>query len=487
MAAAHSRRPLETPRPYALILIALVVGTISALLYPRRWTSTEALLGAYLSAVWTLPIGISIIALVGAVLSRRALQRPAGVPDPIFCEELLVVQVPTVGRHDIMPALTRSVESFERALPSHFLHWRVDVVAEEDSEAREELERLQSSNVRVLYVPRDYRTPRGTERKARANHWIDRQRLRDGESRPDVWVLHMDDDTGIGFDSARELARFIIDNPISKRRAKHVAQGVLTYPRQFSASRLAWLADSVRPSCDLSVFRVATGGGRPLFGAHGELLLVRASVESSIGWDFGRLLSITEDANFALLFAARYPGASGWVPARCYGSSPESMRDLITQRKRWARGLLHVARNREVPFRSRILLGYAMSSWVLGPFQHVLVVLLVAFALGIRFTAPVQPWLLLPWALNMASGLWMYIEGLRVNAHASGLKRPKAGHWLGLLLFPFFSLIEGWAALRGLGAFLLDLTGIRRGDLFEVIPKSYDGAPETQRGETSVA
>jgi cellulose synthase/poly-beta-1,6-N-acetylglucosamine synthase-like glycosyltransferase len=199
---------------------------------------------------------------------------------------------------------------------------------------------------------------------------------------------------------------------------------------------------------------------------------VRADIETYIGWDYGRLLSITEDANFALLFASTYPGRSAWIAARCYGSAPESFSDLVKQRKRWARGLLHVARNPVVPLRERVLMRYALTSWVLGPLQHVLIILVLAGLLGIRYTAPIQQWLLLPWALNMAVGVWMYVDGLRTNTHASNERVP---FWmpLGLLLIPYFSLVEGWAGLKGFVEHLKDRVGSNESELFEVISKTH--------------
>ena len=475
-------RALHPPGRFVLVVLTGVVLGVSLSLYPRAWTLQEFGLGAYLSVVWTLPTALSVMAVIGSVQARRSLAAPgrrrAATPR---CDELLIVQVPTIGRTDVMPALRRVVRSMEETIPANFTRWRVDLVAEESSEAREELEALRSSNVRVLYVPADYVTRNGTEAKARANCWLDELRRRQGESRHDVWVLHMDDDTSVGPDTVRQVARFITANPFGDARAKVLAQGVLTYPRQFSRKGLVWLADAVRPGSDLSLFRLWTGGGRPLMGAHGEQLLVRAEVESGIGWDYGRALSITEDANFALLFATRHPGRSAWIPARSYGSSPESFADLVTQRKRWARGLLHVARNRAVPLRNRLLLRYALLSWVLGPTQHVLVVLGVAALLGMRYTAPVQEWILVPWALNMAVGLWMYLAGLRANGHASGQRVP-VGYWLGLALIPFFTLIEGWAGLRGFLAYARDRLGWSgRSALFEVIPKTQE-VPATAEG-----
>jgi hypothetical protein len=449
-----------------------VVLAISASLYPPAWTVKEFGLGLYLSLVWTLPTALSGMAVVGAILARRSLARAPGHGEPTVTDDLLIVQVPTIGRYDVMPALRRVVASMEETLPVNFTSWRVDIVAEEASEARDELESLGSDHVRVLYVPADYETRGGTQAKARANCWLDALRRHEGESHDRVWVLHMDDDTGVGLDTGEHVARFIKANPGGNPESKLLAQGVLTYPREFSSNGLVWLADAVRPGSDLSAFRLWTGGGRPLLGAHGELLLVRADIETYLGWDYGRLLSITEDANFALLFASKYPGRSSWIAARCYGSAPESFSDLVKQRKRWARGLLHVARNPVVPLRERVLMRYALTSWVLGPLQHVLIILVLAGLLGIRYTAPIQQWLLLPWALNMAVGVWMYVDGLRTNTHASNERVP---FWmpLGLLLIPYFSLVEGWAGLKGFVEHLKDRVGSNESELFEVISKTH--------------
>lgn len=464
---------LRPPRIWLFVVLTMVVLSISSVLYPRAWTLEELGFGTYLSIVWTLPVGLSVMAMIGAAKARRAMSRRAPHGARTACDRRLVVQVPTIGRHDVMPALRRVVDSMEQSLPANFTDWRVDVVAEETSEARNEMDALGSEHVRVLYVPSEYATPNGSQAKARANCWIDELRKQEGEATGDVWVLHMDDDTAIAPDTCEELSRFINANPFGEPTAKVLAQGVLTYPRQFSSKGLVWLADAVRPGSDLSIFHLWTGGGRPLLGAHGELLLVRADIEARIGWDYGRLLSITEDANFALRFATLFPGRSDWFAGRCYGSAPESFRDLVKQRKRWARGLLHVAGNRNVPLRNRLLLRYALATWVLGPLQHVLIVLGVAALLGVRYTAPVQAWILLPWAINMGFGLWLYIDGLRANVSASGGDVARR-YWLGLLLIPFFSLVEGWAGLSGLVAFLKDRLGWGRSELFEVIKKTHE-------------
>lgn len=504
-------QPLAAPRPMVLaVLVVVVVAVELGLYFPQRG-EVGFLVGLYASIVWSMPIGITVLVAWGAHLAARRMRHDGGglkAPrrPPIggdlltsegrqvagglaaagaltgVVEELVIVQIPTIGRHDVIPALSRVVESMEREMPAWYRRWRVDIVAEESSAARADLDALASDKVRVLYVPSAYRTPNGTERKARANEWGNQLRIVEGEARPDVWVLHMDDDTGIGPDTPPTIGRVIHANPPGVRNSANLAQGVLTYPRQYASRFWPWLADSIRPGSDLSLFHLSTDSGSPFIGAHGELLLVRASTEAEIGWDYGRNLSITEDANFALIFGGMSSERSTWFPARCYGSSPERIGALVAQRQRWARGLLHVASNRELPRRARLILLYAMLAWFMGPLQHVVTVLAVAYLVGNPNTSPLARELVLLWAFNMSVVVWMYIEGLRANVHASGRRRVPRLYWLALLTIPWFTLVEGWAALKGLIDFVKDRSGLQRGELFHVIAKTHDGSAAERVG-----
>jgi beta-1,4-mannosyltransferase len=472
-------RPIRTaaPKPLLLVLIVNAVTFLELRLYLPQAGPAGLLLGLYASVVWALPVGITSLAACGALLAARDMRAFAQLSPPRPVSGLVIVQIPTIGRHDVIPALSRVVESFETYMPRSFTRWRVDVVAEESCEASAELERLASPNVRILYVPARYRTAHGAQRKARANQWVNELRQRVGEARSDVWVLHMDDDTGIGPDTPPAVARVINENPVHRPQRADLAQGVLTYPRAFARRPWPWLADAIRPGSDVSLFRASTGGGRPFIGVHGELLLVRASTEAAIGWDFGRHLSITEDANFALLYAStRRVSRSTWFPARCYGSSPETMRDLVAQRCRWSRGLLHVVFNRSIPLRSRALLGYALTAWLLGPFQHFALLLAVGALIGHANTSPLLPALTIVWAWNMGVVVWIYAEGLRCNARASGHRHVPLRYWLALLAIPAFTLVEGWAGFRGLIHFVRDRRGRGDAELFHVIPKTHNGA-----------
>jgi len=411
-------------------------------------------LGLALTILWTWPIVSTLVGIRGIHRTRVALRESnnrwadAGAA---VCEDFLVVVVPSIGRHDTYPALERSVLSFIAYLPRCFPRLRIDLVIDEGCEAAGRIRWLASRSplIRLVVVPRHYRTRNGTRFKARANHFAHELRIYQHEDRDDVWVLHMDDDTGVGPDTAVAMARFIEEQFEAGRDAKHMAQGILTYPREYAPNRLTWLADSVRPADDVARFSAMTGGGTPRAGLHGELLLVRASVEAEIGWDFGPR-SIVEDAQFALIFCELFKGRSAWFGGRCYGASPATVRDFIRQRERWCWGLAGLVFNRSIRLRDRAFLAYSMVSWVAGPIQNVAVVLLVGVLIAVPNTAPVSLAIVPLWVLNTSYTVWMYWEGLRLNAGVSKRGRRKIWEPVAVvLLIPLFGMLEGLGGLRG--------------------------------------
>ncbi|MET7399564.1 glycosyltransferase family 2 protein [Dactylosporangium sp. NPDC005572] len=446
----HRRMARWRPSYWPLIISYLII-LASDFWFTGRYGGR---LGWPLTILWTWPIFTTLTGIVGLRRTRRAMRASAarwsGRGTPVTNYRLVVV-VPTIGRHDTYPALERSVRSYVAYLPRCFPRMRVDVVIDEGCEAADRIAALAAGSelIRLVVVPRRYRTANGTRFKARATHYAHELRLYEGEARDDVWVLHMDDDTGVGPDTAVAMARFVEEQATAGDRAKHLAQGMLTYPREYAVNRLTWLADAVRPAEDVGRFSAWTGSGTPRAGVHGELLLVRASVEATIGWDFGPR-SLVEDAQFALLFSDRYPGRSGWFAGRCYGASPAGVRDFFRQRERWSWGLAALVFNRSLQRRNRLLLAYSVLSWVVGPFQNVGVVLLIGLLVADPNTSP-ETLLVIPlWALNMAYTIWMYWEGLRINATVSAHDRRR--WWeppVVLLLIPFFGLMEGIPGLRG--------------------------------------
>jgi beta-1,4-mannosyltransferase len=443
------------PRVRSLLLTFPVICALT-LWYVEPATGA---LAWYVSIVWTWPMFANLLGVYGMFRTRLQLRRNRRYlhdAEVFRCRDLLVAIVPTIGRHDTYPALERSVLSYVASMPACFPKFRVDVLIEEGCEAQGKIFDLgrRSPFIRVVVVPKAYQTPHGTRFKARANHYSHEMRIAEGEARDDVWVLHMDDDTGLALDSAVAIAQFIEKQRWAGADAKHLAQGVLTYPRENAVSRFTWFADAVRPSDDIGRFSALTGHGNPLLGLHGELLLVRASIEATIGWDFGPK-AIVEDAQMALNFCRMYPGKSAWFAGRCYGASPATVKDFIKQRERWAWGLVALAFNRTIPLRYRLLLMYCVISWVVGPLQNIFFVVGVGLVLGDPNTTPLVTALLPIWALNFAFTIWQYWEGLRLNAEVSSNGRRK--FWepvVVVLLIPFMSLVEGIGGFRGFLKFL---------------------------------
>lgn len=407
-----------------------------------------------LAILWTWPVLNTIIGIRGIARTRKILRasetRWRG-NQMVECRDFLIVVVPTIGRHDTYPALERSVLSCVVHLPQFFPQLRIDVVVEEDCEAYIRIERLAARNklIRLVTVPKNYQTPCRTKFKARANHYSHQLRIYEREAHHDVWVLHMDDDTGVGQDTAIAMARFIEEQFWAGQDAKHLAQGILTYPREHAVSKLAWLADSMRPADDVAYRSACTGSGTPRAGVHGELLLVRASVEASIGWDFGPR-SIVEDAQFALIFSDLYKGRSAWFAGRCYGASPATIRDFIRQRERWSWGLTVLVFNRSVRLRYRAFLAYSALSWAAGAIQSVAAVVLAGTLFSDLNTSPLTLLIISVSVLNLAYVIWMYWEGLRLNAGVS-VRGRRQWFELSLVIFliPVFALMEGIGGLRG--------------------------------------
>lgn len=432
--------------------------------------STTDLVDLYVSFAWSLPTIVSAIGLFGGCSTARRMRvgqctRPLSLSSvsSVVSDQIIVI-IPTIGRPDSLHALKRVMDSVRQTLPPRFPNWRLDLVVEEACPTRKTIERMASIDtcVRIVTVPASFQTPNRTLFKARANHYAHLLRVAENEAREDVWVLHMDDDTGLGISTSTELAHFVEVQRAAGRRALHLCQGVLCYPRELARNRLLWLADSVRPGCDIGLFSATTGRGSPTAGLHGEMLLVRASVESAIGWDFGPR-TLVEDAEFALHFSARFPGRAGWVPALSYGACPATASDFMNQRERWVWGLLElVARKNNpnsgsrIPLRARALMLHNTLIWACAPLCHPVTVLLVCWLLSDFQTAPVVPILIPLWSLNAAYCVWLYWEGLKLNVLASAT--PSRIWWEPIcliLLLPLFSLWEVAGIAKGIKSFLL--------------------------------
>lgn len=122
------------PRYRSLIIAFLVV------LLPVGWFSEPygGKLGWPLTILWTWPILYSIIGIRGIARTRKLIKasRARWSGDRLtVCQDVLLVVVPTIGRHDVYPALERSILSYVAYLPRCFPHLRIDLIVEEGCEA----------------------------------------------------------------------------------------------------------------------------------------------------------------------------------------------------------------------------------------------------------------------------------------------------------------------------------------------------------------
>src|SRR5262249_11996580 len=159
---------------------------------------------------------------------------------------------------------------------------------------------------------------------------------------------------------------------------------------------------------------------------------------------------IVEDAQFALIFSERFKGRSAWFGGRCYGASPATVADFIRQRERWAWGILGLGFNPSGRLRDRAFLWYSVVSLVAGPRQHVCVVLISGWLIADPNATPVSLFVIPVWVLNMAYTIWMYWEGLRLDAGVSAGGRRRWWEPIAVIvLIPVFGLLEGIGGLRG--------------------------------------
>ncbi|MCY0889583.1 MAG: egghead [Pyrobaculum arsenaticum] len=220
-----------------------------------------------------------------------------------------LVVVVTVGNERVLPALRETVAQLER------LGLRYVVVSSRP---------LPFSN--VLVVPRE---ADGT--KYRAIKWFV-----ENYARADMWYIFLDDDS-YPLDSG-----FLRDIAYYGGRGYVAGNGIIV-PRP-GRSALAYALDWVRYFHDLTLYRFALEVlRRPIFGMHGELLIVRGDVLKEVWPAMGD--TVAEDFRFAMELAKR--GYKTFQSATLVSiKSPNSLADFVRQRARWAAAVAEAFRYR---------------------------------------------------------------------------------------------------------------------------------------------
>ncbi len=288
----------------------------------------------------------------------------------------LIFMLPTNGKN--LGTVAKSVSSV--------IYWReivrkkfVDtpdislwVICEEKDyvEKRASYEKLQSMGCRIIVVPSDYKTEKGTQYKARALTYVSDIMEREGLSTKDTWIYHQDDETMIGEDTILGVMDFVS----SASPSDVYAAGMIIYADGWG-SGVSTMQEPARTYDDLRILLTTRTRGLLSFGHHGSHLLVRADVERRIGWDFGKIK--TEDWLFGLKLWQEYRPKKTILKGFAYEKPPLNASDLLKQRRRWAQGAMEIILRRDIKLRYRLAALYGVMSW-LSAFPS-----LIAFVLNI--------------------------------------------------------------------------------------------------------
>ena len=456
MADGLERSPRLGLSLFNLVILYTLILTILLLIVRK---TEDHPFNLYISILWSLYTPAAILGVIGALKSRK-LSSSSGIKK---CYSKLHIVIPTVGTSGVMSALNRVITSIYDYSPEYFDEFTVDVVIDEHSPCQEEIGKAleERKNARLITVPAGFRCPNGAVAKARALEYAKEVRRKSEQSKKDEFVYHLDDDTSVSRETMASIADFINN----KSKDYDLAQGILTFPHSYSKSGISKIADSVRPSDDLTRFYFFTGFlHMPLAGLHGEHLLVRASVEDRIGWDFGP--TKVEDSAFGLEFVKEFGRRSYFLNSRITGSSPQSLKDFIKQRRRWYCGIISLAFNRRSRKATKIpLIAYAVLT-MFSPMQYILVVLIISAVMSTK-ALPVSLLFLPVWSFNFAYQLWLYEEGYHMNRGISSRSSHERS-WMRFLILP---LIYVSGSIEALAVALGVLDFIKKDISFDVIEK----------------
>jgi egghead protein (zeste-white 4 protein) len=269
-------------------------------------------------------------------------------PEPPAVAELVArdlpfmkVQVTTKG--GALPVVERSLRELEQICQRHpALGAKIsaEVVTEVAEEARSLQDMFADSALPVtgILLPPDYSTPRGTQLKARALHYVVELRRAGLNRKPGpTYIVHFDEETLVTEEHLLVLADYLSNNP------RPVSQGPILYPLEWSQTPLLCRAlECMRPFGCSECARVMENPPPPHL--HGSNLVVEEQAENLIGWDLGMLKDqpyVAEDLLFGLrAYSELGDNAFGWHGATMLEQPPLTVFWAVQQRMRWVLGAL---------------------------------------------------------------------------------------------------------------------------------------------------
>jgi cellulose synthase/poly-beta-1,6-N-acetylglucosamine synthase-like glycosyltransferase len=294
----------------------------------------------------------------------------------------------------------------------------VEVITEQASEVEIINREFNRADIPVTAycLPADYQTPKRTQLKARALHYM--VELHRANPR-DAYIVHYDEESVFTPDNLARLVRNLLTNPVG------ISEGTISYALDWQeAHPMCRTMESNRPFGCHECYVVMT---HPVpLHLHGSNLVIQERLENEIGWDIGQYRDnplIAEDLVFGLMAYIAYgKKAFGWHGAEMIEQPPFTLRAAYKQRERWVMGALQgVAHVSDLP-------GWEQLSWY-DRFKIKVVIRLRVFTYGVGM--PVSFISLLTWLFIGAAGLLMWALGDPTPIHFTWLAVPGLVMWLG--------------------------------------------------------
>lgn len=376
--------------------------------------------------LWTMAVAVVLASTVAGALAAFGRGEGGRSRRPRRDVEFVIVSKASYG---VLDALFETIRRVEAGFPGY----RIWVVVDEGSEGipyLKALARRSGASLRLVVVPSSY--SKGAHKARALNYFAEHY------AKPDRWYALLDDDS----------------YPLDSNFLREIDEGkALVYvgilaPRR-GRSLIAWLADSIRFHGDVTRNRFALSRFRkPLFGLHGDLLVVHGSVLKSIGFNTD---SIAEDTWFAARLIERgIPVAQ--TSSRVSILSPGSVVDLWRQRSRWNLGVLRDLVKGRYPAPLALGKGLEIALWLTGPVTYFGAFFIVKGLLYNRVPHA------LAYAFLVGASLIVVVAYTLYPTLTAGLR----GLVLSLLLLPVTTFIESnsviYALIRGsriLGEFVV--------------------------------